>query len=497
MTHGCRRNRGGKRIIAASLAGVFLLSAFTACGEKEPAGNTETETADTAVQTVEAEETRRQHGVPESDFGGADFRSIYIDWQGYKFYFFADEANGDVMNDAIYERRIRVEEYTNTNLQWESDTKLDSLEGKVRKTVQAGEDLYGQVLLHCIGSVASLSSGGYLYDYAALPYVDLSAEWWNQAATEQLRLGKRTYYAVSDYMIPCPYVIVFNRDIVTENGMDNPYDLVYDGTWTFDAFASMAEAAVRDLDGDGKFTEEDIFGMTTDEISKFISFMPAADQYITEKGDDGRIRLALNTEKTQSIIEKLYAVTSKDGVVYRPANMDTAITDMLFMNGKVLFYLQPVSEIMNLRDGEVSYGLLPYPKYDEAQDGYRSMDWGGLAGIPASIQNPEMVGAVVELLAYESGNTVIPAYYDVLLAGKLARDEDSTKMLDILFDTITYEIGGNYFGFSSGFNDLFYTLGNYVVINGNSDFASLYAKNEKSAQQTIDKFYKALDENEG
>ena len=139
---------------------------------------------------------------------------------------------------------------------------------------------------------------------------------------------------------------------------------------------------------------------------------------------------------------------------------------------------------------------MPYPKYDAAQEAYRNMDWGGLAGVPVSIQEPEMVGAVIELLAYESGGTVIPAYYDVLLAGKLARDEDSTKMLDILFDTITYEIGGNYFGFSAGFTDLFFTLGRLVVEQKSTDFSSWYARNEKAANKTIEDYYKALREHE-
>lgn len=489
-----------RNIILWLLVCAMLSPTLASCGEKTLSETTGTETTaedTTATAETETEETRAMHKVPESDFGGADFHTLYLDWQGYKYYFFADEATGDVMNDAIYERRVRVEEYTNTVHTTETDADVNVIESRVKKAVQAGEDTYQQVLLHCISGVANLASGGFLYDYATLPYVDLSAEWWNQSATEQLRLGKKTYYAVSDYMIPCPYVIVFNKEIVRNNEMESPYELVYSGEWTIDKYIAMAEAAVRDVDGDGKYTEADIFGMTANESSKYIALMPASDQFITEKGDDGRIRLAMNTEKTISLVEKVYAMSSKDGVVYRPANMELLTTDSMMMNGNVLFLLTAVSDIVNLRESEVDIGLLPYPKYDTAQESYLNMDWGGLAGIPTSIQNPEMVGAVVELLAYESGNTVIPAYYDVLLAGKLARDEDSTKMLDILFDTITYEIGGNYFGFSSGFNDLFYTLGNYVVINGNSDFASLYAKNEKSAQQTIDKFYKALDENEG
>ncbi len=489
-----------KKITIALLLCAMLAPTFASCGGGETvdtAGDGTNTTADAVETETEAEETRAMHRVPESDFGGAGFHTLYPDWQGYKFYFFADEATGDAMNDAIYDRKIRVEEYTNTKITEENGGGIDNMEGKVKKTVQAGEDVYQQVLLHCISGVSNLASGGFLYDYAALPNVDLSAEWWNQSATEQLRLGKKTLYAVSDYMIPCPYVIVFNKDIVRDNEMENPYELVYAGEWTIDKYIAMAEAAVSDVDGDGKFTEADIFGMTSNESSKYIALMPAADQFITEKGDDGRIRLAMNTEKTFSLVEKVYAMSSKDGVVYRPKNMELITTDSMMMNGNVLFLMTAVSDIIGLRESEVDIGLLPYPKYDAAQEAYRNMDWGGLAGVPVSIQEPEMVGAVIELLAYESGGTVIPAYYDVLLAGKLARDEDSTKMLDILFDTITYEIGGNYFGFSAGFNDLFYTLGNYVVMNGNSDFASLYAKNEKSAQQTIDKFYTALDENDG
>ena len=489
-----------RNIILWLLVCAMLSPTLASCGEKTLSETTGTETTaedTTATAETETEETRAMHKVPESDFGGADFHTLYLDWQGYKYYFFADEATGDVMNDAIYERRVRVEEYTNTVHTTETDADVNVIESRVKKAVQAGEDLYGQVLLHCIAGVASLSSGGYLWDYGAMPYVDLTADWWNQEMMEVLQLGKGVYFGVSDYMIPCPYVIAFNRDMIMENGMDDPYTLVYDGTWTLDTFISMAEAVSRDVDGDGKFTDADIYGVTAAEISKYISFLPAADQYITEKDENGRIRLALNTEKTQSIIEKIYEIASKDGVVFKPAAMDAVITDTLFMNGKVLFNLTPISDIVNLRDAEISFGLLPYPKYDAVQDSYHSMDWGGLQCVPTTVQNPEMVGAVLELLAYESAETVIPAYYNVLLAGKLARDEDSVKMLDILFDTITYEIGGNYFGFSAGFGDLFYTLGRLVVEQKSTDFASWYAKNEKSAPQTIDKFYKALDEHEG
>jgi hypothetical protein len=148
----------------------------------------------------------------------------------------------------------------------------------------------------------------------------------------------------------------------------------------------------------------------------------------------------------------------------------------------------------NYLEMEDSYAIIPYPKFDENQENYISLDWGGLMCIPTTIGNPDLVGATLELLAYESANEVIPTYYDVLLEGKLARDTDTIAMLDILFDTIAYEVGGNYFGFESGLSDLFYTTARLCFNNKSTDFASWYKGKEKTSSKLIERFYKSLDE---
>ena len=74
-----------------------------------------------------------------------------------------------------------------------------------------------------------------------------------------------------------------------------------------------------------------------------------------------------------------------------------------------------------------------------------------------------------------------------------AQDETAASMLRLIFDSICYEVGGNYFGFSGGFNSLFYAVSNVAFRNNSSDFASYYARSEKSANKTIEKFYEALD----
>jgi len=69
-----------------------------------------------------------------------------------------------------------------------------------------------------------------------------------------------------------------------------------------------------------------------------------------------------------------------------------------------------------------------------------------------------MVGAAMELLAWESANEVIPTYFDRVLSGKLARDEEDRDMLELIFDSIVYDNGASYFGFARGVEPLYYTL---------------------------------------
>lgn len=492
-------NKQHLRNTCLQLALLLTASAIVSCGSSDKKNDAVTTTpVDTNVtQTQEIEAQRPNHKVPTDslDFGGEELLQLYMEWQGYLFYFFAEEENGDVMNDAIYRRNRKVEEDLNIKIKKEScGTNHMQQNDSLRPTILANEDVYDFVFGHCIGYNDTWSSEGYLYNLDELPYIDMNAEWWNKAQMDILRLGENTYFAVNDMMIPCPYVIFFSKDMVTRLDMEDPYQLVYDGRWTLDKLTEMARAAVADVNGDGKMTADDSWGITANEISKYISFMTGSGQYITDRDADGKIRLALNTEKTQHLME-IFSEMTKNNVVYMPPSMDRS--DMLTLNSdRLMFQMDAISDAEYLRDFTVDFGFLPYPKYDEKQEDYISLDWGGLLSVPCTITNPEMIGAAMELLAWGSAEEVIPTYYDTILTGKLARDENSVKMMDLLFDTITYEIGGSYFGFANGFGDLFYSLPRLAIEKKSADFSSFYQSKLKMSQRTIDKFYEKLEATE-
>ncbi len=488
------------KLPAALLAALIAGSSLFACGESasspQPGASENDGAAAVTAAETEAESTRTPIGLPDDlDFGGAEFRQAIFNWQGYTYYFVATEENGDVMNDALYRRSAKIEDTLNVKIVPTMYENFEAENAVVKKSISAGEDAYDQVFLHCISGVSSLSSGGFLYNADNLPHIDLDAEWWNKRQMDVMRLGKNTYFLINDMMIPCPYVIFFNKQMVSDFGLDNPYQLVYDGKWTIDAFDKMARAAVADVDGNGTMDINDAYGVTTNEISKYIAFVPGADQFMTKMNDSGQVELAMNTEKMVSLVERFTAL-AVDNVIFEPASMSDESTMIHIDSGRMMFELNAISQAEKMRGYEIDFGFLPYPKYDENQTEYYSLDWGGMMCVPTTIQRPEMVGAVIEMLAYESGNEVIPTYYDTILTGKLARDEDTVRMMDLLFDTICYEVGGNYFGFDTGFSDLFYTLGRLCVQQKKTDFASWYAKNEKGALKTLERFYKNLEATE-
>ena len=490
-----------KYTVSGALALLLLTSALAACGNDSTQSTDTTASVggDTTASVTETpEDTRESHKVPVDslDFGGEELNLVGFDWQGYKFYFFAEEENGDVMNDALYNRNRVVEDALNVRIVNEIyGENCNDYITALKPIILAGDDVYDMMFNHCIAGISTYASEGYLYNLDELPYIDTDAEWWNKEQMDVLRLGENTYFAVNDYMLPCPYIVYFSKDMVENLDFENPYQLVYEGRWTLDVFTEMARSVVSDLDGNGKMEGEyDCFGVTASETSKYISFVTGADQYITEKTSDGHIALAINTDKMQSIIDDFADLAVQD-VFFLPESEHEGY-HITLDSGRLLFDLETLAWAEKMRDYTVEFGFLPYPKYDESQENYRSLDWGGLMGVPVSVSNPELVGAVLELQAYESGNSVIPTYYDTVLTGKLARDEDAVKMLDIIFDTICYEPGGNYFGFTGGFSDLFFTLPRLAVMQKSADFASFYAKNEKIAIKAVEKFYDMLDETE-
>ena len=139
--------------------------------------------------------------------------------------------------------------------------------------------------------------------------------------------------------------------------------------------------------------------------------------------------------------------------------------------------------VNSMRDMDSDYLILPAPKYDEAQENYKCFVNGWTACFMGIMANADVdeAGFIAEALGYESYTVVRPEVYEKLLKQKAARDERSTAMVELMFDSLTID-----------FNALC-DFGGTVGILGKSIYkdtplVSALAKKQEATDDAIAKF---------
>ena len=460
---------------------------LTGCGQSGTPSET-TAAGDSAASDVTTDPNAP--AVEPCDYGGKEFSIFASDSVQYDNYYFAEEQTGEAMNDAIFKRRMQVEDYLGVTLtQRLSEKNVLDFYGEVREFVMAGDDAHQLILAHQFHGNSPMLGDGLLYDWNKLPSIDLDKPYWNQLCNSNLELDGKLYFAVSDYMLSESVAILFNKDLIEQFKMDDPYTLVRDGKWTLARLLSMASQATADLNGDTVMDMNDRYGVSGESGWRLNGFMYAGDVFLTEKDASGAMTLTINNERTVKLMESLdRLINGSDDLFTWKINAK----DQLKMDsGRVLFQFEGTAELKNYRDTNVDFGLLPYPKLDDAQKQYYSMEWSGLMALPKTIGDPEMVGKVMEMLSYYSGDTTQPAYFDIVLGEKLSRDAESKEMLSYIFDNVVVDPGMNYFAAGTGMNQLFYTLF-YGLQNGSATFASYYAQYEEKAHAEIESLMETI-----
>jgi hypothetical protein len=147
-----------------------------------------------------------------------------------------------------------------------------------------------------------------------------------------------------------------------------------------------------------------------------------------------------------------------------------------WMSGRVMFFDGLLKYASNMRDMEDDFGILPLPKFDEAQAKYCTTPGAGinLFAVPVTVKDSECVSAVLEGLAILGHQDIIPTYYDTVLKSKYARDEESAEMLDLIRENIIVDFGAQIYGHT---DNKLNSIG-YFLAEGTDNFASFYAANE-------------------
>ena len=194
--------------------------------------------------------------------------------------------------------------------------------------------------------------------------------------------------------------------------------------------------------------DDDSYGLLSQPKAVLPGFWIGAGEQSIDRDDQNYPVFNLTSDTNFStVIERIFEITWDTNAWYPNTyeqNEEPALTNM-FKNNKGLFMDMTFFYIPALRDMETDFGIIPYPKWDENQENYLTRVEGAeLFGVPITAENLERTGAIIEAMACESMNEVIPVYYDLSLKTKVTRDEESAKMLDIIFANRVFDWGDTF-----------------------------------------------------
>lgn len=477
----------GKRTLSFILASLLMLPTLAACSES--ATNTP-ETTDTAavVDTTapietEPRETERHEikdTLPDNlNYDGTTWR-IYVSGQGNHddYVMGLEEREGDIVNDAVFDRNLNVQERLNFVL--EANAFNDSYQDnhtKMSALITAGDDTYDLFLGQEICAARLVPQKLFVNAYD-LEHIDFSQPWWMNNYMDELTLNKDyRYLLASDFnthaisFIRCNY---FNKKLYNDlyGDPDELYKEVLDGKWTLDHMNELTQGAYKDLNGDGVKDMTDQFGMYCHQLNSTVDgFVYGSDVQFTRRDSSGFIEITMkDNEGAVQLLEDLIAFFHSPAVyVDQNGNHKSS-----FQNGTTLFITDMFTAAKDLREMEEDFGFLPFPKTSEEQETYKTLvhDTAQLSCIPVSSSNIAISGAILEALSAESYRLVTPAYYESALKLKYARDDISSQVIDLLRDSMTTNFIYAYYPLLNDIGVLYRTL----VQGGSNTYASYMRK---------------------
>jgi hypothetical protein len=485
---------------------VIFLSIFVSCQN----GNVESSddfTPDAVIETdlSETNQTETQQimpDLPDMDYDGKVYKVLgnleLVHTQFTNFEIDAETITGELVNDAVYNRNRRIEEKYNVKI--EQELTADPA-GLLRKLLAANDDVYSLAFLNIWANPGTMAVSGSFSDLNAMKYLDFNKPWWNKEVNSALSVNNKLYFTISDFGMldkqrTC--ILIYSKDIVKAYDMGNLYDLVYENKWTVDKMAELCVLAANDTNGDGLMTDTDQWGLGLDDYESFSSFMISSDNKIITKDNNDSPVLSINNQHTISSIDKILKLTDDKSISYYcnyfegKVSYDFWYTSSYGMaEGRILFTVSfPHMLQWTVQNGDVDYGVLPLPKYDEKQADYiSSIDYRAATvfAVPAIAQDIDFAAFMLEALSAASKYEVMPYYIETSLKTKYTYDEESAKMLDLIFSNLKFDLGYMY-----NWGDIGRLFNNIIPRAGENNFASQYESIESKVlleiQKTVDLF---------
>ncbi|MBR7184882.1 MAG: hypothetical protein IKD37_04660 [Clostridia bacterium] len=488
-----------KKLISFTLA-LLMLFTTIACSKGVPTidspDTTAAPTEGTTVITTEAETTVPNVDgfpipqIPVTDYSGfsdGTFNVLGIGEDDIAHYneFAVEEQAGDVIKDAVFKRNQMIKGKYNIEIVFHPTQVHSPGLIALQTAVFADSDEY-QAAAISLYQMMTASRTGMFYSLTEIPHIDTSAPWYYQFIQDNLSIGGEEFLMASylNMRIYDSSVLMFYSKKIAENlGLTNLDQLVLDGKWTWEKLKEYCAMYGRDVNNDGKYDGEDEVGMIAHNGYILSFFTGLGGKFVEKNSDDLPTYIGIN-EKNEAILSELLPFLFSEPDSLHGAYADLPYTEMfaedhaLFTAGNV-YYQRVLSE-----HGANNYGVLPFPKADEAQERYYVHTHATHAtaiGVPTTNKDVEPIGALLADLIYLSYEHIYPAHIEKTQQYRYAVDANATKILQLTFSSLCLELST---ALNLSIDNTLRALGQRKI----STFASYFEATKSADIALIDKF---------
>lgn len=410
---------------------------------------------------------KKESGDSEGDKNEGHPDIAASDYEGYNFVFLtedngaskpyritAEDETSEALSDSISKRNSVIKEKYNVTIEQKKESNLLSA---VRSSILAGVVEFDAILAPST-KLSTMACENLLYALNTVERFDFEQEYWDSNSCEQLQIANRLYFAnCSLNLNGFGLVMFFNKNLIEQHKLTNPYDMIENNTWTMNKWLNMIAKINTDLDQDGQRTINDRYGMLYDH-SLGRAFAYASGIRATTNNENGKPVITVLDDETKfkSIYNQLGKVAEwgewmlcEDCSIMPTSGSKQGFSNIhdytkhLFTKDQYLFAIYDASEARNFINMDSEFGIVPLPKYDESQNGYQTLypAHNDLLALPRIMSDPQRTFNIIEDINYCSNTILKSAWFDDMLTRKGGLDTESMKTLETLYDNRVYDVG--------------------------------------------------------
>ena len=449
-----------KKFLAILLVLAMMLTVLVACGGNANSGDPQ-DTQGNKKPTTKPDDDEEEYDITEilPDYLNYNKAEVVLCVRGDAENIWEiglQEDDGQALSAELFERTACTEARLNVILAvnavqgWAN---YNTAIADIRTSITTNQAVW-DIVTGWSPRIPQIAAENLYYNLYNFDYFDSTNVWWSQSLAKELTINDRMFMATGDVStnyLTSAHAVFFNQTLAKAMDMDYTtfYKTVSAGKWTFDELYNLSKDAYVDLNGDSTVNEGDQFGLLI-QSTKLQAFYTAAGVNMIPNDGENRLEFVVNVTELEQIWAKISVLLQEKSTVNASSASGSIIAspDAYFVEGKALFMLHRLGALKSFTDMTDGFGVLPVPKYNEAQTNYYTqLHSCELWSIPIDAKDPEMSAAVMTSMGYDSHEIVLEPHFEKLLKTRYVKDSESGYMID----TIYYNI---YMNFDSIYNEV-------------------------------------------